>query len=178
MNSMIAAIADNLIIGRDNRLPWSLPEDLRRFKEITMGSTLIMGRKTFESLPGPLPGRRLIVISHGKPSLPSGVKVRHDLHNLLKQYKNTSEEVFIIGGASIYETAMPYCDKIYLTLILQYMSGDTYFPIHPDRLVQYGFVKSEESEIFTNEQNGLRYRFKTFLRKRPEEFETDSKKSI
>ena len=118
-----------MLFGKDNKLIWHLPEDLKRFKEITSGKIIIMGRKTFESLGRVLPNRKHIVITKNKEFKCEDemVKVITDI-NSLESYINSSEEHFVIGGASIYKMLMPYAKKMYITKIDEEFQGDTYFP--------------------------------------------------
>ena len=130
MLSIIAAVADNNIIGKDNSLAWSLPEDLKRFKELTTGHNIIMGRKTFESLGGVLPNRTHIVLTHDITYSVDNenVKIVNDI-NKLESYINSEEENFVIGGAIVYRQLMPKADKMYITRIYEKIDGDTYFPV-------------------------------------------------
>jgi dihydrofolate reductase len=131
MLSIIVAVADNGVIGRDNNLIWRLPSDLQRVKEITLSGsrTLIMGRKTFEALPGVLPGRKHIVITRD-----SNYRVNHDMveiiHSIeeLKNYIESHEEYFVFGGGEIYSLLLPYTSKMYITRVHGSFNGDTYFP--------------------------------------------------
>ncbi|MBP6184376.1 MAG: dihydrofolate reductase [Saprospiraceae bacterium] len=126
----IAAVAQNRVIGKDNKLPWHLPADLRFFKKTTMGHHLIMGRKTWEALPnGPLPGRVNVVISRSEMKVPDGVFVFPGLEPALEWvFRQEETEVFIIGGAQIYASAMPMLDQILLTEVDTSPEGDAYFP--------------------------------------------------
>jgi dihydrofolate reductase len=126
MISVIVAVADNGVIGGQNRLLWHISEDLRRFKQITMGHPVVMGRKTWDSLGRPLPARRNIVISRQTLSV-EGAEVAHSLLEACSLFA-PEDEIFIIGGAQIYEEAMPIADKLYLTRVYHSYSGDTYFP--------------------------------------------------
>jgi dihydrofolate reductase len=125
--SIIVAMTGNRVIGRGGAMPWHLPADLKRFKELTMGSPIIMGRKTFESLPGVLPGRRHIVISRNPDYRPAGVEVVGSLDAALAAASDAAE-VFVIGGADIFREALPRADRLYATLIDTEMEGDTFFP--------------------------------------------------
>jgi dihydrofolate reductase len=127
MLSIIAAVAKNQVIGKNNQLVWHLPADMRFFKNTTMGHTLIMGRKTFESFGKPLPGRKSIVITRQKNCHYEGVRVVHSLDDAIKAAPQC-EEVFIVGGAEIYRMAMPLCKKMYLTAVHHEFEGDTFFP--------------------------------------------------
>ena len=121
----IAAMSENRVIGRENRIPWRLPEDFRWFKEKTMGSTLVMGRKTFLSIGRPLPGRKTVVVTQGSFTAP-GVQILHDL-NGLNQWPGTGD-IFICGGAEIYSQTLSWCSELFLTRVLRVVEGDTFFP--------------------------------------------------
>ena len=129
MLSLIVAVAKNNVIGKDNRLIWHLPDDLRRFKTITSGKTIIMGRKTFESLGRVLPKRKHIVLcKSGKLEIENEqVEVIKDVSEL-DRYINDTEEHFVIGGASIYKLLLDKVTKMYITRINEDFEGDTYFP--------------------------------------------------
>ena len=128
--SLIAAMDRNRVIGRDNQLPWRLPEDLKRFKAITLGHPVLMGRKTFESIGRPLPGRRNFVISRQKEYRAEGVTVVYSLEVALTLCAS-EPEVFVIGGAEIYRLALPRADRLYLTIIEKEHEGDAHFPEWP-----------------------------------------------
>ena len=114
-------------LGKNNNLIWHFKEDMKFFKETTMGHKVIMGRKTYESLPGNLPGREMIVIS--TKTVDGDVIVFNDINSIVDKYKNSQEEIFIIGGASIYKEFLPYASKIYLTEICaEDLAADTFFP--------------------------------------------------
>ncbi|MFO7828393.1 MAG: dihydrofolate reductase [Bacteroidales bacterium] len=127
MLSIIVAVAENNVIGKDNDLIWHLPRDLKHFKETTTGHYIIMGRKTFESNGRPLPNRTNVVITRDKNYSAEGCIVVHSLEEAIKEAKS-DPEAFIIGGGKIYELALPLVDRIYLTKIHHYFDGDTYFP--------------------------------------------------
>lgn len=127
--SIIAAIAENGVIGRDNALPWHLSSDLRRFKKLTMGHHLLLGRKTFESIGRALPGRTMVVISRGRPSLPEGVVLVDSIESAIGTATgNGDDEAFVAGGAEIYRLALPHTDRLYLTRIEAAFDGDAHFP--------------------------------------------------
>ena len=128
--SMIAAVARNRVIGKDNRLLWHLPEDMKHFREVTRGKPVIMGRKTWESLPEafrPLPGRHNIVLSRTPDYTPPGAAVAGSLDEALR-LAGPVEEVFIIGGEALYRKALPQAQRLYLTEIDQEFEGDAFFP--------------------------------------------------
>jgi len=133
--SIIAAMAENRVIGRENKLPWDLPSEHRRFREITMGRPVIMGRKTFESIGHPLPGRKNIVISTQQGFLPEGCVVAKDLQAAIAACEG-AVEVFICGGESVFREAMPFAGRIYLTIVEEEFDGDAFFPEIPDDFVE------------------------------------------
>jgi len=126
---LVAAMAENQVIGKDNELPWHLSADLKRFKQITMGKPIIMGRKTFESLPGVLPGRHSIVISRNDRFRPEGVTVVDSLDAAVDAAGDV-EEAMVIGGADIYFQFLPRADRLYLTLVHTVVAGDAFFPAY------------------------------------------------
>jgi dihydrofolate reductase len=125
--SLIAAVAANGVIGEGGRLPWRLPADLRRFKEITWGHPVIMGRKTFESMGKPLGGRRNLVLSSRRDFAPAGVDLVASLEEALARCAG-EPEVFVIGGASLYREALPRAQRFYLTRVEADISGEVTFP--------------------------------------------------
>jgi len=162
MISISVAVANNNVIGKDNKLLWHISEDLKRFKKNTSNKKMIMGRKTLESLPGILPNREHIVITRDKNFKVDSDKVTivHDLNSLLEKYSNCEDEIFVIGGAEIYKQLLPYTQKIYLTKIDANFEGDTYFPE-----INYDEFKIEyKSEQLTDEKNGLKYTFVDLVR--------------
>jgi dihydrofolate reductase len=127
--SLLVAISENNVIGKNNKLPWHLPEDLKYFKNTTWAMPIIMGRKTFESIGIPLPGRTNIVITRNKKWKGDGVKIVHDLDQARKTGEDLDvKEIFVIGGAEIFKTSLPQADRIYLTRIHQNFEGDAFFP--------------------------------------------------
>lgn len=140
---MIVAMGENRVIGKDGEIPWHYPEDLQHFKEQTMGSTIIMGRKTFES-PGLLPGREIIVLTRSEEYPDKDVKVARDKDDALE--KATNDEVWICGGQGVYDQFMDIADKIFVSEIPEEPDGDTYFPEISNR---YGKYDEEEKETFT-----------------------------
>ena len=163
MLSIIVAKASNDVIGGDNKLLWHISDDLKRFKEITSGHTIVMGRKTFESLPKVLPNRHHIVITRDKNfkvDSPS-VEVINDINTIINMYKDSSEEIFIIGGGEIYKSLLPNTKKLYLTRIYKDFDGDTIFPNinYDDWSIEY------ESKILINESNNLKFDFINLIKK-------------
>ena len=128
---IIAAVAKNGVIGKDNKLPWHLPEDLKHFKALTMGHPMIMGRKTWESLPGRLPGRPHIVITRDTNYEAEGAEVVHSLEDAITAAGRLSDTVFIIGGANIFQLALDRAQCIELTAIEADVEGDAWFPDFP-----------------------------------------------
>ncbi|MFF2531413.1 dihydrofolate reductase [Brevibacillus sp. NPDC058079] len=125
--SIIAAVDENGVIGKNNGLPWKLPRELKYVKEKTMGSSIVLGRKNYESIGMPLPGRRNIVLTRDPSYKAEGCEVIHAMEDLFF-LTSGEEEVFIFGGAEIYKIYLPYVDKIYLTRIHHSFKGDTFFP--------------------------------------------------
>jgi dihydrofolate reductase len=130
--SVIAAVAENGVIGRGGKLPWHLADDLKRFKSLTMGHTIIMGRRTWESIDGLLPGRRLVVVSRNSDfRIKAGVETAASLDTALAIAASAGdEEAFVIGGMELYREALPRADRLYLTHVHAAVVGDTYFPTY------------------------------------------------
>jgi dihydrofolate reductase len=126
----IAAMALNRVIGNGNKIPWHLPEDFKWFKQMTTGEVIVMGRKTYESIGRPLPNRTTIVLTRGGFSAP-GVQVIRELGEL--DPNKETREIFICGGAQVYEQALPLCSDLYLTLVKREVEGDAFFPKFEDR---------------------------------------------
>ncbi|ODS24843.1 dihydrofolate reductase [Candidatus Endobugula sertula] len=131
--SIIVAMANNRAIGKDNNLLWHLPEDLKYFKRITMGKPIVMGRKTFESIGRPLPGRLNIVITRQKDWQHEGITVAHSIAQAIELAQAQSlidgiDEIMVIGGAEIYRIALPQTDRLYLTRVDAEIDGDAFFP--------------------------------------------------
>lgn len=125
--ALVAALARNGVIGRDNQLPWRLPADLQHFKQLTMGKPIVMGRRTWASLGRPLPGRRNIVVTRDSAFHCEGCVVAHSIDEALAAAAG-SEEVMIIGGAELYAQTLPRADRLYLTQVMADVEGDVYFP--------------------------------------------------
>lgn len=132
--SMIAAVAKNNVIGKDNKLLWKLSDDLRRFKRITSGHAVLMGRKTFESLGKPLPNRTNLVVTRDENFAAEGTHVFNQINEALEYARSEGEEeLFIIGGGEIYQMMLPAANKMYLTKVHTQPEGDTFFPeIHDE----------------------------------------------
>lgn len=156
--TIIAAIGKNNELGKDNKLMWSLKGDLKFFKEKTTNHTIIMGRKTFESLGRLLPNRKHVVISSNN-NFPNEVDVYNNINSLLNHYKNSSEELFIIGGAKIYSEFIKYANKIYLTEIDEsFNDADAFFP-------SFNKDEWEREELLSNSENGLEYKHILYKKK-------------
>ncbi|MBD9158504.1 MAG: dihydrofolate reductase [Clostridiales bacterium] len=159
MLSIIVAKAKNNIIGKNNELVWHLPEDLKHFKELTTGHTIIMGRKTYESLGKPLPNRKHIIFSQN-PDFKvheENVQVVHSLLEIQDLIEG-KEEAFVIGGAMIYNFLMPYVKKMYVTEIKQEFDGDAFFPI----IDSEEWKETSRTKGIKNEENNLDYDFVTY----------------
>jgi dihydrofolate reductase len=126
--SLIAAMASNRVIGSKGTIPWKIPGEQKMFKKITIGHTVIMGRKTYESLGRPLPERTNIIVTRQTEYLAPGCIIAHDLDQALTACAHDEDEAFICGGGQLYYEALPSADKIYLTIIPKEITGDTYFP--------------------------------------------------
>lgn len=160
--SLIAAISENRVIGRDNTLPWYIPEDLKRFKDITKGHSVIMGRRTFESIRRLLPNRTNIIITRDQEYRVEGAVIVHSLEEALQEASRLrtnnqepitdKDEVFVIGGGQIFEQAMEIADKLYLTIVHTTIDGDVFFPDYS------GFTK----EVYRRDSANEKYSY-TFL---------------
>lgn len=153
--SIIVAVAGKKrVIGKRGGLPWYIPPELKRFKEITMGYPIIMGRKTHESIGRVLPGRTNIIITHDPDYQAEGCRVVNSLDEALRQamLAQGDDEVFVIGGGQIYEQALPRADRLYLTYIDKEIEGDVFFP-------DYSEFKKVLSESQWQEHEGIRYKF-------------------
>ncbi len=156
MIALIVAYSKNKVIGKNNKMPWHLPNELKHFKEITMGGAVVMGRKTFESIAEPLEGRLNIVISTtGKYSADNLITVG-SLNEALE--KANGKDIYISGGALVYKEALPYCEKLFVTEIDAHIEGDTFFPEFDESLYE-----KEVSDYHNNEQ--YPYRFIVYTKK-------------
>lgn len=126
--TLIAAISSNQVIGYNKTIPWEIPEDIKYFRETTMGQTIVMGRKTYESIGKPLPGRKNIVITSSIKEI-RGVQIINSPQELLKNIKNIKNEIFIIGGQKVYEEFLPFANKMHITEIDLKINGDSFFPV-------------------------------------------------
>lgn len=160
--SLIAALATNDVIGRNGQVPWHLPTDLRRFKTLTMGHHLIMGRKTFASVGRPLPGRVNVVITRQDDWTADGVTVVHSLEEALRVAAGAEDtETFIAGGAEIYELSIHRADRMYLTRVHAEVEGDTWFPEFDD-VSEWKLIDAEHCEA--DEKNEYPFSFLTYDR--------------
>lgn len=165
--SILVAMAKNNVIGQDNALPWHLPEDLKHFKTLTMGHPIIMGRRTYESIGKPLPGRTNIIVTRQKGFHAPGIVVVNSIDDALVCGKNVEQasggdqECFVIGGAELYRQTIQICQRMYITEIQQVFQGDTAFPV---------FDRNEWQETVREAYTGggktnLSYHFVIFDRK-------------
>ncbi len=152
--SMIAALANNRVIGLDNKMPWHLPAELQLFKRATLGKPIVMGRNTFESIGRPLPGRLNIVLSRQTDYKPEGVTVVATLDEAVVAAGDV-EELMIIGGATIYNQCLAAADRLYLTHIELTTEGDTWFPDYE----QYNWQEIEQESYAADDKNPHDYRF-------------------
>ena len=161
MLSIIVAISDNNVIGKDNKLLWHIPEDMKRFKRLTTGHVIIMGRKTFESLPNILPNRKHIVLTRDTSYKVNNenVEIVNDIDEIEK-YINDKEEHFVIGGAIIYSQLLKKSSKIYMTKVHKVYEGDAYFP----KLSEEEWKIIEEEKGINNEENPYDYDFITYVK--------------
>ncbi|WP_027158689.1 dihydrofolate reductase [Methylobacter luteus] len=159
--SLIVAMASNRAIGINNQLPWHLSADLKRFRQITMGSPILMGRKTYESIGRPLPGRTNVIISRDPAYKQEGCLVFNDIETAIESCCQKFQEVFVIGGSELYKSMLPRADTLYVTLINKEFSGDAFFPEidtqhwaevaredvdnDPDAGFSYSFIKYEKT---------------------------------
>lgn len=158
--SLIAAMAENRVIGANNALPWRLPADLKHFRRLTSGHHIIMGRRNYESIGKPLPDRTNIVITRNADYRAPGCLVRNSIEEALAAVRDDSE-VFIIGGAEIYRQVLDRADRLYLTLIHSNIQGDTYFP----EFNGYQWQEISRESHTADEANPHAYTFLTYARK-------------
>ena len=156
--SIIAAVGENNELGKDNDLIWHFKEDMKFFKETTMGHKVVMGRKTFESLPRLLKGREHIIITRKSLDLPKEVQIYKNPFDFLKDYKDSNEEIFDIGGASIYKEFIDYADKLYLTEIEDSKEADVYFPTFDKSLF-------DKEILCTHEEDNIKFKHALYKRR-------------
>ena len=148
--TLVAAIASNNVIGKENSLPWNIPEDLKRFKQMTSGHTILMGRKTFDSIGRPLPNRQNIVMTKDENFEREGIKVINDFDEALEIIKESNEDVFVIGGSKIYELFEPVANSLAITRILKDFEGDAFFPD-----INWDLWQIEKEENFFDEKSNI-----------------------
>jgi Dihydrofolate reductase len=160
MISIISAIAENRAIGIRNTMPWHLPEELQHFKAVTMGKTMIMGRKTFESLPGILSGRQYIVITANSEGMREHARLKYcdSLDKALEPYISSDEEVMVIGGGQIYSQALKYTDKLYLTRIHKTYEAEVFFPEINEEEWKLTYI----SEEHVDSESKISYHFENY----------------
>jgi len=160
MISLLWAMDENRVIGKNNDLPWRLPADLKYFKQVTMGHPVAMGRKTFDSIGRKLPGRENIIITRNLNYEQEGCTVLHTIEELV-DYSKKFHELFVIGGADIFDQCLPFADRLYITYIYHSFEGDTYFPpFDMEDWIEISRVKGDK-----NEQNPYNYDFVVYERK-------------
>lgn len=155
MISLIVAMGENRVIGHDNQMPWHLPADLKYFKKTTTGHSIVMGRKTFQSIGRPLPNRTNIILTRDSSFSAEGCVVLHSREEVLELAQK--EDLFIIGGAQIYEEFLPYADKLYITKIHESFAGDTFFPETGN---EWKLLSTEKHA--PNEKNAYEYEFQVY----------------
>ncbi|WP_070119277.1 dihydrofolate reductase [Bacillus marinisedimentorum] len=165
MISFLVALDRNHTIGKDNDLPWHLPEDLRYFKNVTMDHPIVMGRKTHESIGKILPGRENIIVTRNREYECGECTIAHSAGEVLEMERKSGDEYFVIGGAELFNSFFPYADRLYITYIEEFFEGDTFFP---DYDKNDWSLLSEEKGI-KNEKNPYDYYFRVYEKKRNEE---------
>lgn len=161
MIAIVVAVAENNVIGKDNQLIWHLPSDLKHFKNITMGHPMLMGRKTYESIGKPLPGRTTIIITRQPDFNAEGCIVVNSIQEAISEAKQLDEQAYLIGGAEIYRQALDVTDTIYLTRIYHSFEGDTFFP----EIKEDEWQKVSEEHHEPDEKNRYPYSFIKLERK-------------
>jgi dihydrofolate reductase len=149
------------VIGKDNKLPWHLPADLTYFKNVTMGHAIVMGRKTFESIGRPLPGRENIIVTRNRSFQPEGCTVIHSIEDIKRIAAELNDEVFVIGGAELFAVTLPLADRLYITKIEANFPGDTFFPTFNE--AEWQLISSEKGP--KDEKNSYDYFFLVYERK-------------
>ena len=157
---LVAALSENHAIGKDNQLLWHLPEDLKRFRAMTLGHTVVMGRKTFESIGKPLPKRKNVVLSRNTNWLHPEVLVYNDLEKAIAAC--AEETLMILGGAEIYSQSIPLADRLELTHVHSHFEGDAFFPA-----IDNNIWEAEHGERKTDAASGISYTFSKWLKKQP-----------
>ncbi|MET3574907.1 dihydrofolate reductase [Bhargavaea ullalensis] len=158
MISFIVAHDPDLVIGKDNQLPWHLPGDLAYFKKMTMGKAMVMGRKTFESIGRPLPGRLNIVVTRNEEFSAEGAVVVHSVEEAIRKAEEFAPEVMVIGGAGLFGSMLGQADRLYVTLVHERFDGDTHFPEYRD---DWSLVSKSETE---QSEDGTTYDYRIYER--------------
>ncbi|MDH3290591.1 MAG: dihydrofolate reductase [Gemmatimonadota bacterium] len=171
--SLIAAMAENRVIGSRGSLPWHLPKDMRRFKTLTTDHAVVMGRKTFETLTQPLPQRRNIVITSNREYRAAGAEVVHGLDEALALVGH-EEEVFVAGGGQVYRLALPHASRIYLTVVHATYDGDAFFPEFPEG----DWLLVSDHTFPTDERHAVPFSFREYHRPTPSRGVPVSKKKL
>ena len=159
--SLIVAASTNNAIGKDNKLLWNLPNDLKFFKNTTWGMPIIMGRKTYESMDKPLPGRYNYVITRQPDWNAEGVKVAKDINDALKKVTETNcKEIFVIGGGEIFKQSMELANKIYMTRVHANLDGDAFFPV----IDESKWTSVSNTDLPADEKHAFAYSFQTWIK--------------
>lgn len=161
MISFVVAMDENRVIGKNNQLPWHLPEDLKFFKRVTMGHPIAMGRKTHESIGRVLPGRENIVITRKPDYQSKDCTIFYSVEDFVKYSREQSDEIFVIGGAEIFKETFAHVDRLYITLIHAEFAGDTFFPEF--NLGDWELVSNEKG--IEDDKNPYDYDFRLYVRK-------------
>ena len=158
---LICAISKNNVIGNENKLPWNISEDLKRFKELTSNNWIVMGRKTFDSIGRPLPNRKNIVLSENKNLKIDSVEVFNTPEDVIESYKNNSDQkdLFIIGGTYIYELFLQYCEYLFITYVDKEYLGDAFFP-----KIDWNEWKLISEETKFDDKEGVNFSFRDYKR--------------
>ena len=162
--SILVAMANNRVIGRDNRLPWHLPADLKHFKFLTMGQTIVMGRKTYESIGKPLPGRANVIVTRQMDYEAPGAVVVNSIEDALRVCEETSmgnAENFIIGGEKLYRQALKFCQRMYVTEIIRDYEGNVFFP----EFDKNEWEEKQRDKHISAKDDDLEYHFVIYERK-------------
>ncbi len=145
--SAIAAISENRVLGNKGKIPWHIPEDMKRFRRVTRGHPVIMGRKTYESIGKPLSDRLNIIVTRQEEYHPAGVEIMPDVNKAIDYAQmHEDEEVFIIGGGQVYAAALPRTERLYLTVVKAEFAGDTYFPEYTEFSKEIGRTYSSDDK--------------------------------
>ncbi|MCQ6560135.1 dihydrofolate reductase [Paenibacillus mendelii] len=161
--TLIAAMASNRAIGQDNKLLWRLPSEMAHFRRSTTGKTVLMGRKTFESLGRPLPNRLNVILTHDQNFVSEGCESVHSVDEALRRYNNEEDELMVIGGAEIYSQFLPYADKLLLTEVEAEIAGDAFFPAVPE---SEWSIEGSEPHV-ADEKHAYNFCIRTYRRTAP-----------